>query len=206
MSPLDDTKFTGRAGLSYLFDFGLAPYVATSTSFVPQQGTNSAGRAIQAAGGEGQEIGIKHQAPGTNLMVTAAIFDVKQKNLLTADPNNINFNIQIGEVQVEGLRVRNSRQPLRATSRSSAATSTSIPRSPRSTAATSATTWSTSRSTMPRCGACTPSSMVRCGPRRRRRRALRRRQLRDALNTVHPELHVRRRGAELRLRLPCGRR
>ena len=70
----------------------------------PVQGTTF-GRPVQAAGGEGQEIGIKYQAPGTNLMVTAAAFDIKQQNVLTADPNPdpAFSSVQTGEVQVKGF-------------------------------------------------------------------------------------------------------
>lgn len=37
-------RFTGRAGLLYLFDSGVAPYVNYATSFLPQAGTTAPGR------------------------------------------------------------------------------------------------------------------------------------------------------------------
>ncbi|MFZ6043536.1 TonB-dependent receptor domain-containing protein, partial [Vibrio natriegens] len=40
VSKQDDTKWSGRAGLSYQFDIGLAPYISYATSFDPLLGTD----------------------------------------------------------------------------------------------------------------------------------------------------------------------
>jgi iron complex outermembrane receptor protein len=99
----DDQKFTGRAGLTYLFDFGLAPYINYSTSFVPVLGATAAGAAFRPTTGAGKEIGVKYQPTGMNLLLTAALFDITQQNVLTADPNNNLFNIQTGEARSRGV-------------------------------------------------------------------------------------------------------
>ena len=39
-SPSKDSAYTGRAGLTYLFSSGVAPYVSYSQSFLPQYGLN----------------------------------------------------------------------------------------------------------------------------------------------------------------------
>jgi len=101
----DDRAFTGRVGLSYLFDTGLAPYINYSTSFVPVVGADAAGNAFKPTTGEGKELGIKYQAPGTNLLFTAAIFETVQQNVLTPDPVNICCNIQTGEARVRGAEI-----------------------------------------------------------------------------------------------------
>ncbi|ETR78576.1 TonB-denpendent receptor [Afipia sp. P52-10] len=98
----NDSASTGRVGLNYLFDFGLSPYVNYSTSFVPNSGVSLTGVSFKPTTGEGKEAGIKFQPFGSNLMLTAAVFDILQKNVLTADPTNPFFNTQTDEARVRG--------------------------------------------------------------------------------------------------------
>src|SRR6185312_10054772 len=49
-----DSAQTGRVGLSYLFDFGLAPYISYSTSFTPNLGADRFGNVFRPTTGEGQ--------------------------------------------------------------------------------------------------------------------------------------------------------
>jgi len=98
-----DSAFTGRVGLSYLFDFGLAPYANYSTSFLPVSGVTRTGSPFEPTKGEGWEAGVKFQPNGTNLLFTAAYFDITQQNVLTPDPANPLFSVQAGEVQVKGF-------------------------------------------------------------------------------------------------------
>ncbi|RJF77004.1 TonB-dependent siderophore receptor [Rhodopseudomonas palustris] len=99
----NDKATTGRVGLNYLFDFGLSPYVNYSSSFVPASGTDRFGATFKPTTGEGGEIGVKFKPFGSNLMLTAAVFDITQKNVLTADPANIVFSVQTGQVRVRGF-------------------------------------------------------------------------------------------------------
>jgi iron complex outermembrane receptor protein len=98
-----DSAQTGRVGLNYLFDNGLSPYVSYSTSFVPNAGASSAGEPFKPTTGEGKEIGVKYMAPGTNLMITAALFEIEQDNVLTADPTNPFLNTQTDAARVRGV-------------------------------------------------------------------------------------------------------
>lgn len=100
-----DSAQTGRVGLNYLFDNGLSPYANYSTSFVPNSGASLAGEPFKPTTGEGKEIGIKYMAPGTNLMLTAALFEIAQDNVLTADPANPLFNIQTDAARVRGFEL-----------------------------------------------------------------------------------------------------
>ncbi|MET0675636.1 MAG: TonB-dependent receptor, partial [Bradyrhizobium sp.] len=102
--PQEDSAFTGRAGLNYLFDFGLAPYVSYSTSFQPVAGTQlttATGQPFRPTTGEGLEVGIKYQPPGLKLLFTAAAFDITQRNVVVNTPQFIPF--QIGGVRVRGV-------------------------------------------------------------------------------------------------------
>ncbi|MEB2844198.1 TonB-dependent siderophore receptor [Rhizobiales bacterium RZME27] len=105
-----DSKLTGRAGLSYLFDNGISPYISYATSFEPigpiNRGT-SGGVVVTAPGepttGEQVELGVKYQPEGFDGFFTAAVYDLKQQNLVrTVSPG---VQEQIGEVHVRGLEL-----------------------------------------------------------------------------------------------------
>jgi iron complex outermembrane receptor protein len=100
-----DSAQTGRVGLNYLFENGVSPYANYSTSFVPNSGVSSAGQPFKPTTGEGKEIGIKYMPIGTNLMFTAALFEINQDNVLTADPGNPFLNIQTDAARVRGLEL-----------------------------------------------------------------------------------------------------
>lgn len=79
-SKRSDGKFTGRAALSYVTDFGLAPYVSYGTSFVPNPGTVLNGGVAQPTSGEQAELGVKYDLPGQNASLRAAVFNIRQDN------------------------------------------------------------------------------------------------------------------------------
>ncbi|CAO4185416.1 TonB-dependent siderophore receptor [Methylorubrum populi] len=101
----EDAAFTGRVGLSYLFNGGFAPYVSYATSFLPTSGTNRIGSPFAPTTGEQIEAGIKVQPPGTNLLLTGAVFDLTQQNVLTPDSVDFRFNTQAGEARVRGVEL-----------------------------------------------------------------------------------------------------
>lgn len=101
----DDSAQTGRVGLSYLFDIGLAPYVSYATSFTPNLGADLAGNSFKPTTGESVEGGVKFKPVGSNFMVTAAVFDIKQDNVLTTSPINPFFSVQTDAVRVRGLEL-----------------------------------------------------------------------------------------------------
>jgi iron complex outermembrane recepter protein len=98
----DDQKPTGRVGAIYNFDSGVAPYVSYSTSFQPTSvGTLVNGRPARPTTGEQYEAGVKYQPVGTNLMFTAAIYDLKQQNVLV--PISLTTRTQVGEITSRGF-------------------------------------------------------------------------------------------------------
>ncbi len=101
----DDSAQTGRIGLNYLFDVGLSPYVSYATSFTPNLGADSSGRSFRPTTGEGAEVGVKFKPNGSNFMVTAALFDIRQKDVLTSDPNDPLRNVQTDAVRVKGFEL-----------------------------------------------------------------------------------------------------
>lgn len=102
---LYDDAFTGRAGLLYAFDFGLSPYVSYTESFSPQAGSDARGSPFEPTRGRQYEAGIKYQPPGHNLLVTAAVYELTQQNVLTPDPVNTQFSVQTGEVRSRGVEL-----------------------------------------------------------------------------------------------------
>jgi len=99
-----DNKFTGRIGLTYVTEFGLAPYVSYSQSFLPTLGTDSAGKSFEPTEGEQYEVGVKYQ-PVEGTLLTASVFQIKQKNVLTQDDDNPQYQAQDGEVRSRGVEL-----------------------------------------------------------------------------------------------------
>jgi iron complex outermembrane receptor protein len=104
----DDSKFSGRAGLIYNFDNGLAPYISYATSYNPVVGLNTAvtPNTLQLPEtGQQTEIGVKFQPTGFDGHFGVALFDLKRQNVLTANPLNPLQSIQNGEVTSRGLEL-----------------------------------------------------------------------------------------------------
>ena len=102
-----DSKFTGRVGLTYVTTFGLAPYVSYSQSFLPTVGTAAperGGKAFEPTEGEQYEVGVKYQ-PLEKTLITASVFEVKQKNVLTGDTEYPQYQSQNGEVRSRGVEL-----------------------------------------------------------------------------------------------------
>jgi len=100
-----DYATTGRAGLMYLFDSGIAPYVSYATSFQPQAGTTFSGDVFRPTKGKQSEVGIKYQPKSFDALFTAALYDLTQQNVLTADLDHPNFSVQTGEIRSRGLEL-----------------------------------------------------------------------------------------------------
>jgi iron complex outermembrane recepter protein len=100
-----DRAFTGRAGLSYVFDNGVAPYFSYTQSFTPQAGTDINGKQFDPERGHQYEVGLKFQPKGFNALFTAALFSLTRSNLLTVDANNPNFQSQAGEARSRGVEL-----------------------------------------------------------------------------------------------------
>jgi len=102
-------QFTWRAGLSYVSEAGLVPYVSYGTSFEPALGVDVNGDPLKPTEGEQWEGGVKYDArglgEGIDLFLTAAVFDIRQKNVTSAVYSPVTAPIgatQSGEVKVQG--------------------------------------------------------------------------------------------------------
>ncbi|MFI7858894.1 TonB-dependent siderophore receptor [Pseudomonas promysalinigenes] len=102
-----DKKFSANAAISYVFDSGLVPYLSYAESFQPASNAAvSATDSFKPTEGKQWELGIKYQPPGSNTLLSAAVYDLTQKNVsVTNNVGNVTITSQTGEVKVHGLEL-----------------------------------------------------------------------------------------------------
>jgi len=102
-----DKQFSGNAALSYVFDNGFVPYLSYAESFQPTTGADvTSTGSLKPTEGKQWELGIKYQPPGSKTLLTAAVYDLTQKNVaVTTFVNNVSVTSQTGEVKVKGLEL-----------------------------------------------------------------------------------------------------
>ncbi|AIZ34537.1 TonB-dependent siderophore receptor [Pseudomonas parafulva] len=102
-----DKQFSGNAAISYVFDSGLVPYLSYAESFQPAiNASASATESLKPTEGQQWELGIKYQPPGSNTLLSAAVYDLTQKNVaVTNNIGGITYTSQTGEVKVRGLEL-----------------------------------------------------------------------------------------------------
>lgn len=100
----DDNEFSGRAGLVYLSDTGLAPYASYTESFLPALGTDASGEPFKPETGRQYEVGIKYRPPGWSSFATLAFFDLTRENFLQTDPATF-LQVQTGEIRSRGIEL-----------------------------------------------------------------------------------------------------
>ena len=107
-----DGKFTGRVGLVYLTQIGLAPYASYAESFYPNTTINpQTGEAFKPETARQNEIGLRYQPPGRRDSYSVAAFELRRQNYITFDGTAIPR--QTGEVTVKGLEFEAIVEPLR---------------------------------------------------------------------------------------------
>jgi len=109
----DDGRFSGRAGVVRLLDGGWAPYASVSQSFFPTAGTDRQSQAFKPTLGEQAELGVRWQPPGSDTLVSAAVYELNQRNVLTDDPADGNFSVQTGKVRSRGVELEARVTPVR---------------------------------------------------------------------------------------------
>ena len=100
-------NFSANAAISYVFDNGFVPYLSYAESFQPaSNASTSPTDSFEPTEGKQWELGIKYQPPGSNTLLSAAVYDLTQKNVdVTTTVNNISVTSQTGEVKVKGLEL-----------------------------------------------------------------------------------------------------
>ncbi|SDJ30358.1 TonB-dependent siderophore receptor [Billgrantia gudaonensis] len=108
-STLDDTQFSGRAGLLYLWDNGIAPYMSYNTAFTPTSFVGADGNLLKPMEGEQWETGLKYQPPGTKDRYSLSLFRINQKNVATKEQPTDPYR-SIGEIKSQGLELEARKQ------------------------------------------------------------------------------------------------
>ena len=99
------SKFTGRTGITYLSDLGIAPYFSYSTSFLPTTGVNFFGQTFQPTTGTQYEEGVKYQPRHSNSFITASLYNIVEDNVQTPDPTNPLNTLQTGAIRSRGVEL-----------------------------------------------------------------------------------------------------
>lgn len=97
-----DSAFSGNAALSYVFESGLVPYLSYAESFQAEAG-GTGGRTYRPSTGKQYEAGIKYQPAGSELLLSAAVYDLTRQNIVST--STLGVTAPVGEVNVRGLEL-----------------------------------------------------------------------------------------------------
>ncbi|WP_338508105.1 TonB-dependent siderophore receptor [Pseudomonas poae] len=101
-------NFSGNAALSYVFDSGFVPYLSYAESFQPASNASvDPVQSFKPTEGQQWELGVKYQPPGSNTLLSAAVYDLTQKNVQVTrfQSGGASVTDQTGEVKVKGLEL-----------------------------------------------------------------------------------------------------
>jgi len=97
----DASATTGSAAVMYEVLPGLRPYLSLATSFSPNAGVDARGQGFDPERGRQLEFGAKY-VPTDGWWLTAAIYDLRRRNVLQGDPLNTGFQQAVGEQRSRG--------------------------------------------------------------------------------------------------------
>nr|WP_315242035.1 TonB-dependent receptor [uncultured Flavobacterium sp.] len=102
-----DSKFTPRLGVSYSLDKNTSAYFVRDESFNENYGTDWLGNSFDPQTGTNLEFGFKRDWMNGKWNSTFAVYQITNKNILTADPDHstggIQYMRQSGEQKVKGF-------------------------------------------------------------------------------------------------------
>ncbi|WP_235212658.1 TonB-dependent siderophore receptor [Burkholderia paludis] len=99
----ENSRWTGRVGLGYVFGNGVAPYASYATSFDPQLGVDYKGNAFVPVEAKQVEVGVKYHPPGSATLLTVALFQINQTNVRSSDTLHLGYWTQAGELRARGV-------------------------------------------------------------------------------------------------------
>ncbi|XUY28900.1 TonB-dependent siderophore receptor [Agrobacterium sp. rho-8.1] len=88
-----DSVTTGRASIGYMTSWNVMPYISYGTSYLANTGVVLTGATNQAnpTRGKQYEIGVKYEIPDQNILLSAAYFDIRQKDSSLFDTNTMSL-------------------------------------------------------------------------------------------------------------------
>ncbi|MDR9892419.1 TonB-dependent siderophore receptor [Pseudenterobacter timonensis] len=98
-------RVTKRLGALYAFENGISPFISYSEGFAPvsPQGTLTA-KDVKPTTSKQVEGGLKYLLADYATTLTASVFNIRQKNVVTSDPGFLNYR-QTGEVESKGAEL-----------------------------------------------------------------------------------------------------
>jgi iron complex outermembrane recepter protein len=108
----EDNAFSPRAGIVYQPIKPVSLYTSYSRSFRPEFGTDEEGNPLKPVTGEQFEVGVKTEFLDRKLAATLAAYQVTRQNDLRPDPDNPDFDIQVGERRSRGIEFDLTGEPL----------------------------------------------------------------------------------------------
>lgn len=97
------TAWSPRVGVTYQPIGAISLYATFNRSFQPETGTDVNGVPFKPEFGRLLETGFKFDTANHRIQGTAAVYQINQTNVITADPNNPSFSIQLGEQRSRGV-------------------------------------------------------------------------------------------------------
>lgn len=82
----------------------MAPYISYSESFFPVSVAQVTGQTFTPTEGKQYEAGVRYQPKDSNMLLSAAVYELTQTNVLKQDPGTEKFR-QTGEVRSRGLEL-----------------------------------------------------------------------------------------------------
>ncbi|WP_151638797.1 TonB-dependent siderophore receptor [Noviherbaspirillum aerium] len=97
------TATSPRLGISYLANAQWTLFANAGKSFRPNNGSSASAAPFDPESGRAAEVGAKWENAAGTLGATLALYDIRKKNVLTADPVNTGFSMAAGEVRSRGM-------------------------------------------------------------------------------------------------------
>jgi iron complex outermembrane recepter protein len=100
------SDFSGRAGVVYAFDNGIAPYISYTESFSQPLDVSADGALFEPETGRQWEAGVKFQPTGFDSFVTASVFHLVRDNVIRYDAVGGSFDaMQTGQITSRGIEL-----------------------------------------------------------------------------------------------------
>ncbi|MRS61852.1 TonB-dependent receptor [Larkinella terrae] len=101
----NETKFTSRVGISGSVNKQTTVYALYDQAFVPQSGADRQGKAFDPITGNNLEAGLKKDWADGRWNSSVSVYQITKNNVLTTDPTNPNYSVQLGQTQAKGVEV-----------------------------------------------------------------------------------------------------
>ena len=109
-TPLDDSAFTGKVGLTHTINNNITTYGIYAESFEPNWGVDENG-ALDPITGTGYELGLKTEWFDQKLGANLSVYRHELTNSPLSDPNNDLYNIAAGKHRTDGIELEISGSP-----------------------------------------------------------------------------------------------